>query len=261
METDEFIEVLEREGQLLGEAARIAGTGAPVPSCPAWRVRDLVAHTGVVHRFAARFVAEGLPARVPPPEEPGFDGDALLDWYRDGHRALVRTLTEAPPDVDCFAFLPAPTPLAFWARRQAHETAVHRVDAETAAGAGLSPFDAGFAADGIDELLAGFHSRPRSRVRTEVPYTLRVRTTDTSDVWTVHLTDDVPRTVRDGTGAADCELRGTAADLYLALWNRPPVGTVGTTGDEAVARLWRETSAITFGQPPHRSDQAKATDE
>ena len=29
-------------------------------------------------------------------------------------------------------------PLAFWARRQAHETAVHRVDAESALGAPLS---------------------------------------------------------------------------------------------------------------------------
>ena len=32
----------------------------------------------------------------------------------------------------CFAFLPAPSPLAFWARRQAHETGIHRADVESA---------------------------------------------------------------------------------------------------------------------------------
>lgn len=35
--------------------------------------------------------------------------------------------------VDCWTFLDAPSPLAFWARRQAHETAIHRADAQLAA--------------------------------------------------------------------------------------------------------------------------------
>ena len=42
-----------------------------------------------------------------------------------------------------------------WARRQAHETAIHRYDAESASG-DVNGFDLDFAVDGIDEILVGF---------------------------------------------------------------------------------------------------------
>jgi len=48
-------------------------------------------------------------------------------------------LSAAPPDLRCWTFLPAPSPLAMWARRQAHETTVHRVDAELAAASVAPP--------------------------------------------------------------------------------------------------------------------------
>lgn len=109
----------------------------------------------------------------------------------------------------------------------------------------LGPVDAEFAADGIDELLCGFHAREKSRVRTQEPAVLRVRATDTGDVWTVRLSAQPPRATRgDDGGAADCELSGPAERLYLALWNRLPQSAVTVTGDERLARLWRETSAI-----------------
>lgn len=157
------------------------------------------------------------------------------------------TLSAAPPDLRCWHFLPAPSPLAFWARRQAHETAVHRVDAESARGRALEEIArdiaAGFAADGIDELLRGFHARPKSRVRTDGPRTLRVRATDTADAtWTVRLSAEPPVTERNDEGDADCEVSGPAALLYLSLWNRLPLPAV--TGDAALATLWREKSAV-----------------
>jgi uncharacterized protein (TIGR03083 family) len=120
-----------------------------------------------VHRWATRYVTEGLTERIPLGDEPEGDGAELVAWYREGHRALVKALTDADPALECFAFLPASSPLAFWARRQAHETAIHRVDAESALGADHSPFEPAFAADGIDELLVRFHGRERSRVRMD----------------------------------------------------------------------------------------------
>jgi uncharacterized protein (TIGR03083 family) len=83
---------------------------------------------------------------------PPADDGALVDWFREGHAGLVRRLEAAPPDLACWSFLPAPTPLAFWARRQAHETAIHRADAQGSGGA-VTPFQPAFAADGLDELL------------------------------------------------------------------------------------------------------------
>ncbi|MFJ7998291.1 maleylpyruvate isomerase family mycothiol-dependent enzyme [Streptomyces sp. NPDC096310] len=253
METAEHIRGLAREGRVLADAAAQAGPDAEVPVCPGWRVRDVLRHTGSVHRWATAYVAEGGTVRVPLPAAPDLDGDALVDWFRTGHDQLVTALGAAPADLRCWSFFPAPSPLAFWARRQAHETAVHRADAESALGRDFSPVDAAFAVDGIDELLGHFHARDRSRVRSEVERVLRVRTTDTHDVWTVRITTEPARTARgkatdlDEGGehpAPDCELSGRAEQLWLTLWNRLPLDAVTATGDTSLARLWRETSAV-----------------
>ncbi|MFH8773459.1 maleylpyruvate isomerase family mycothiol-dependent enzyme [Streptomyces sp. NPDC017958] len=246
METAEFLETLDREGRLLAAAAELAGTDAKVPTCPEWQVKDLLRHTGAVHRWATAFVADAHTAPRPLTDGPDLDGAELVAWYRDSHRRLVETLAAAPADLECWTFLPAPSPspLAFWTRRQAHETAVHRYDAEAARGGTASPIATEFAADGIDELLRGFHARPRSRVRTEQPRVLRVRAVDAGAdaVWTVRLSAEPPVASRDGSGEAEAELTGPAAQLYLALWNRMPVPSV--TGDPALAALWREKSGI-----------------
>ncbi|GAA2505824.1 maleylpyruvate isomerase family mycothiol-dependent enzyme [Streptomyces gobitricini] len=248
MEITEHIKYLAYECQLLADAAERSGPAAPVPTCPEWAVRDLLRHTGAVHRWATAFVTERHASYRPFPAEPGLDGAELLDWFREGHGRLVTALTEASGALECWTFLPSPSPRAFWARRQAHETAVHRVDAQAALGAEVAEPAPAFAADGIDELLCGFHAREKSRVRTSEPGVLRVRATDTGDVWTVRLSDQVPRTERTAEGPADCELSGPAAQLYLHLWNRPPAAggatAVTTSGDQRLARLWRETSAI-----------------
>ena len=136
-----YLAALRREGELLAVAAERAGMGAAVPSCPGWAVRDLLRHTGYVHRWATGFVAGGLGRPSGGASEAEIlgqgPGDAELPgWFRESHAALARALSEAPPDLDCWAFLAAPSPLAFWARRPAPETAIHRVDAEQAAAAG-----------------------------------------------------------------------------------------------------------------------------
>ncbi|MFE2046301.1 maleylpyruvate isomerase family mycothiol-dependent enzyme [Streptomyces sp. NPDC059477] len=270
MDTAHFLDTLDAEGRLLATAAERAGTDAAVPTCPDWRVGDLLRHTGTVHRWAAGFIADGIqaPRRLDP--LPALDGPELVAWYRDSHRELVLALTRAAPDTECWAFLPAPSPLAFWRRRQAHETTVHRFDAEAALAAtrggtppptptedrigtpppartttrpaAPSPIAPDFAVDGIDELLRGFHARARSRVRTEKPRVLRVRTSDADAVWTVRLSQEPPAVTRGAAENAECELSGPADLLYLALWNRVPVPQV--SGDPSLARLWRQTSAV-----------------
>ncbi|MYW70475.1 maleylpyruvate isomerase family mycothiol-dependent enzyme [Streptomyces sp. SID8379] len=247
MEIAEHIQVVHAEGQLLADAAERAGADAKVATCPDWQVRDLVRHQGAVHRWATAFVAEGATDPRPMPDvPPGLDGDALFAWFREGHRRLVDTLTNARPDVECFAFLPAPSPLAFWARRQAHETTVHRLDAVSALP--QAPRDEPgriteeFAVDGIDELLRGFHARGRSRVRSDAPRVLRLRATDADVTWTVRITQDPPMTERGASADAECEVSGPAARLYLSLWNRLPFPNV--SGDASLAALWRERSGV-----------------
>ena len=260
-----YIGALRREGELLASAAERAGLGAAVPSCPGWAVRDLLKHTGYVHRWAAGFVSRGLTRPAGGASEQEVlgqgPGDAELPgWFREGHAALVRALSEAPPDLDCWAFLPAPSPLAFWARRQAHETAIHRADAERAAapagpgGARAWPvsgalFEPAFAADGVDELIMGFLAR---NIRREnwpgLDGSLAIRADDgvagCAD-WLVDGTAGAPGVSR-GSGPADCHVTGPAAGLYLTLWNRRPPDGLRVDGDPGFLTRFGHALQITW---------------
>jgi uncharacterized protein (TIGR03083 family) len=268
VDVTEHISALEREGTLLADAANAAGLDAPVPPCPGWQVRDLVRHVAYVHTWAARHVREQLAELIDEAAEDDILGGGppdteLIASYEQGHAALVRTLRDADPGITCATFMPAPSPLAFWARRQAHETAIHRFDAQAAApaapgapGAPAAPaapggeasevspataFDPAFADDGIDELIMGFAVRRRYRLRGEGERSLAVRAADTGGRWHVRLADGHTTVERgDHPTEADCVLEGPASGLYVYLWNRADSAAAGVTatGDPSVLDLW-----------------------
>jgi uncharacterized protein (TIGR03083 family) len=247
VEIGQHIDALAREGAALARAVRKTGLSAEVPTCPEWTVRDLVRHTGYVHRWAATYVRDARTSVLGDEEEdlavgPIPDDAELLSWFGDGHAALVAALRAAPADLDCWHFLRAPSPLAFWARRQAHETAIHRADAEAAAGA-IASVPSEFGVDGIDELLLCFYTRRGGRLRADQPCSLLVRTTDTDDAWTVRIGPG-DAVIRRGAEEADCTLRGPASQLYLALWNRRGHDDLDVRGDRAVLELWRERATV-----------------
>ncbi|MDY0815269.1 maleylpyruvate isomerase family mycothiol-dependent enzyme [Kitasatospora purpeofusca] len=251
MEITAHIDALRREGGLLADAAARTGLDAPVPTCPDWRLRDLLLHTGQVHRWATAHVRDALKAPLDEDGEralliPAPDDAGLVNWFRAGHTALLDALTAAPADLDCWTFMPAPSPLAFWARRQAHETAVHRIDADAAAGTEGPSTDPALALDGIDELLRGFMSRGRTEVRGERPRTVQISATDGPGRWLLTVGPDPLSVALTEDPAADLTLTGPARDLYLLLWNRLPAGTgkVDRAGDETLLDLWRESARI-----------------
>ena len=116
--------------------------------------------------------------------------DDLAGWLGQGCTDLVAALAAAPDDLQCWTFLAAPSPRAMWARRQAHETAVHRVDAQLAAGTPVTRCAPAFAADGIDELLVLFVPRRSSKLRADPPATLAVRCTDVDASWQLRMDPD-----------------------------------------------------------------------
>jgi uncharacterized protein (TIGR03083 family) len=255
-----YIRALRREGELLADAAERAGMGAAVPACSGWRVADLLRHTSYVHRWAAAYVAQQLtdPVDEPPEEEVlrlGPGDEALPGWFREGHAALVRTLGEASPDVNCWTFLNAPSPLAFWARRQAHETAIHRVDAEqAAAGAGHRgtdgpPFEPAFAANGVDELIMGFLARNVRRDSwPELGGDLAIEADDGPGARPAWLVAGRPGAagVSRGSGPADCAVTGPASDLYLLLWNRGSADGLQVAGDPGVLAAFGRVVQVTW---------------
>jgi uncharacterized protein (TIGR03083 family) len=213
--------------------AERAGLRAPVPTTPGWTVRRLVAHQGMVHRWATGQVRH-VSVDASEAEQAGVDAEDPLEWLRDGAIDLVQALVHAPPDLQALVFLAdAPRPRQFWARRQAHETTVHAVDA-LAASLGRLPHaaEAGWigpdvALDGIDELLTGFLPRPSSRLVAPEPVRLVVLPDDADRGWCLDVGPDCRSTTRlrggerlpAGPGEV-LELRGSARALYLTLWNR-----------------------------------------
>jgi len=243
MDVEPLIEHLSEDGDRLAAAADRAGWEAEVPGTE-WTVRQLVIHVGGVHRWAADIIDSARPSGDTAAGQAVGSGppdDELLEWFQNGHAALVQTLRDAPADLDCFAFLPADSPRHFWARRQAHETAIHRADAEAAAG-DVTPFDAPFAQDGIAELLLGFARRRSNGFTT--PATIGLDAAD-GPSWLIttggERTEAAPTADLVGT---DVTVRGLSSDLYLWLWNRPSEAVVD--GDEAVARAWASTVRVTW---------------
>jgi len=239
---------LQEAVRAFGAYAGRAGLEAPVPTCPDWTVLDLVAHQGMVHRWAAALVRGERPENdeVEAYESAGAGSDDPLTWLADGAAELARAVTTAPDDLDAPVFLnDAPPARGFWARRQCHETTIHAVDA-LAASLGRAPrpdevwIDPELAGDGIDELLGGFLTRPRSRLRCDDEAVLVVRPVDVPDWWEVSMGQrpavTTRRTPDEGfAGEPDWELTGSAVELYLRLWNRldPP-------------EEWRRLTAVTW---------------
>lgn len=133
-----------------------------------------------------------------------------------------------------------------WARRQAHETAIHRVDGESALGASGTPFEPSFGADGIDELLVCFVPRRKTGLTSLEPQVLRVTAVDADGDWDVVVGPERVTTQPGGTDRADATVRGEASDLYQALWNRPVSAPLDITGDPELLALFLDRVHVTW---------------
>jgi uncharacterized protein (TIGR03083 family) len=231
-----------------------AGLAAPVPTCPEWTVLDLVAHQGMVHRWAAAIVRGERPEddEVASFERAAHEADDAMRWLRAGAVEVSQAVGHATTGREAFVFLnDAPAPRGFWARRQCHETTIHAVDA-LAASLGRAPraeetwIDPELARDGVDELLGGFLTRPRSRLRCETDALLAVVPDDAHEWWEVSLGPRPAVVTRhaasyDEDTDADWELTGSSVELYLRLWNRADVAETPAGGS------WRHLTAVTWG--------------
>jgi uncharacterized protein (TIGR03083 family) len=227
-----------------------AGLQASVPTTPDWTVRQLIAHQGMVHRWAAAILKGG---RGDPDayEREGRSVSDPVEWLRDGAIELAMAITTAPDDLEALVFLnDAPPAKRFWARRQCHETTMHAVDALSAA-LGRYPKAADtwitdeIALDGIDELLTGFMTREKARLRAEEPITIAVCPEGSERSWVVTVSDspavtEVVAATDEVCATSDVRLEGSPVALYLTLWNRSDE----VAAESDVLDLWREGSQV-----------------
>jgi uncharacterized protein (TIGR03083 family) len=164
-----------------------------------------------------------------------------MRWYAEGLDELLTALTATDPAVAVWTWDPTDRTAGFWRRRMAHETAVHRVDAELAAGS-TRGVQARLAVDGIDEALTLFMGDEPGSELGQRAGTLHLHATDAEGEWlaTVHANALV---VERGHAKADAALRGSASDLLLWLWGRGTLDRLERFGDPSIVARVRELGA------------------
>lgn len=238
MTYEEWLAAIGDQARALAAAARSAGPDTTVPAVPEWTTAKLVKHVGTTHRWAAGNVAAGG-SRVSPkdldlglPEDPA----ALPDWFEAGAAALVAALTDTAPGAPAWSW-GVDQHAGFWARRMAHETAVHRWDAESVAGA-QTPFTAGLAVDGIDERLENLvpsmeFNEAGAAAMAGDGESIHLHATDTDGEWLLRFGPDGFSYSREHA-KGDLAVRGAASDLLLVLIGRRGLDGLEVFGDPGV---------------------------
>jgi uncharacterized protein (TIGR03083 family) len=236
----ELIAAVRREGSGLLAAAAL-GTDAEVPTCPGWTVEDLLHHVAQVYCNAITLVVTRATSR-PEQRPPVPDGEplAVLTELLDD---LVEQLGGVPPDTPVWNWSPnAEHVAAFWARRMAHESAVHRFDAQRAHGV-AEPIGGELAADGIDELIDLMVPRVVERDGATLPDGALVLVGGSDGEWRLRLSEKGIERL-DVAPAGATVVTGTASALLLALCGRIAWDSLQVEGDPDLLRAF--TGAINF---------------
>lgn len=237
----DFAAALRREGTTLVDAAEGAGLDAPVSACPGWDVRRLLQHVAKVHQRTEAVVRTGADTPPRSSEFPRFADDyRLFAQFRTTLDTLCLTLDAADPAGPSWNFTSGPQVNAFWPRRMVHETTVHRVDAERAAGIESTPAPDDQTVDGIDEFVATMLPQTLTlHDDIRLSATVHLHCTDVDGEWMLAFTDGALTVTRDH-GKGDLAVRGPAWGLFLWAWNRaqPAEAGLDVFGDEALLEPW-----------------------
>jgi len=238
----EHLSTLRREGTAMIAAGRRAGLDAPVPTCPDWDVRRLLQHTAKVHQRAEAVVRTA--ASTPPrsSEFPRFaDDNNLFDQCAVTLDRLVTTLEVTDPSTPAWNFTSLPQTVSFWPRRMEHETTIHRVDAERAAGETPSRIDHAHAVDGIDELVGEMMPNVFPHQESDLAATVHLHCTDLPGEWLITFGDGLMVTTRDH-GKGDVAVRGPAMGIFLWAWSRLSIddADLEVFGDAALLTRWSD---------------------
>jgi uncharacterized protein (TIGR03083 family) len=252
METIDFLASLEHESGEMLDIVRRADLDAPVPTCPGWTVRDLVVHTGIVHRHKTATVRDKwIDGQPPRPDEPSGN---IIDWFAEGIDAMLTVFGDVDLAVPTWTWCDHQHDAMWWVRRMAHETLIHRADATIAMGR-TPVVDEMLATDGIEEILVEMMSgAPDWATLTAGSQTIEILTPGgqwmlRTATWSgksprERIYEDEPaiELVKDADepGAV---VAGAAADLDLWLWGRAELPDESVEGDQSLVDLVRSVAA------------------
>lgn len=234
------LDVISAEAALLVASARGQRPERGVPACPGFNLGEVVRHVGSGYRLALEWIRLG--------EEPTAwqkdpaEGQGVLDFVLASASALLEEISDHDPEDPCATWWPARPNYGFWQRRYAHETTVHRMDVQAAAGMTVDPVEDDFALDGIDEVLTLWFSHKLDvlGVRGTRDGSVAIRAGDA--VW---LARSGPagaqawRVSAEEADIADAQVSAEPMTMYRWLWGRLPDSYANPVGDhDAIAQMW-----------------------
>jgi uncharacterized protein (TIGR03083 family) len=244
-----WLAALRAEGAAFHTAVETAAaTGqldAEVPTCPDWTVRQLVFHLAGVYQSLAGHLGRGEASRPERREPEPYEGVDPVVYFDRHYAEVARVLEEADPDLPAWNWAPQAKRAAFWHRRMAVETAVHRWDAQVASGP-AEPIEAKLATDGITEVIDSMLPSGRRRGATEdVRGIVALHAADVGQDWYVRLRGegvallDTDTLLDDDHPHERAQATGTASDLLLGLYGRVPFDVLEVAGDPRLLQALR----------------------
>lgn len=245
--------IVESAGRL-AEVAATVGSREPVPACPPWTMRQLVAHviSGLSGWYTYNLTHGDRPLDLrvswdsqPPLPSGNAERLGYLLRVADEFSALVGSLDL---DAPCYVFQTRRTARA-WVLRAATETAVHVWDAEEVLGE-VTPLPGDRATTSIDETLRymwpGALLIKGDLQGEQVPEEpIGIRATDLDRAWRVGRGGDdfVVDLVDPGGALPATSVTGEAGEIVRWLFGRFPTTSLATTGDPAVIEGWNLSAA------------------
>ncbi len=244
-------------------AADVGVLDRAVPSCPDWRLADLVWHLAEVQDFWS-FILSNEGADPSTYDRATRPDDALLVDFLAARLKRLQVSLQRPDSDSCWSWSPSGGTVAWVRRRQAQEALIHRVDAELTVN-NRSSVDEELAADGIDELMQvmlGADALPNWATFTAAPGLVTLDSD--AKQWTVEICH-VKGTSPEGTELDDRAVRlvnpepdliddqthtvvsGSSAQLLLWLWGRTERTNLTTSGNANRADDLRSIAAEVTG--------------
>jgi uncharacterized protein (TIGR03083 family) len=232
---EQQLDAITTEGSRFWDAIEAGDLQGRVPSCPDWEISALATHLLGVHAGWTELVehptddpTKAFGIETSTTDQP-MDKSALVKHGRETMQRMVDVFGAADQQQPTWTWA-AQQDVAFITRHQVQEAAVHRWDAQTAAGVAVDPISPEVAADAIDEYLT--LGRPAFTAGgPPLPGSVHLHCTDVDGEWFVHPDGRVEPIHAKG----DVALRGSASNLLLALYGRVPADNLDVIGDRAVA--------------------------
>jgi uncharacterized protein (TIGR03083 family) len=240
---EQYLIHLAADYQLL--AAAIPGSPVEVPSCPGWTTDDLAKHMAHVYLGQAFVVETGSQAQNKEHLAPYPRTQNYLEFMSWGFEAITKALDIDRSERPTWSWHHSDQSVDFWFRRMAHETVIHRIDAQQAVGS-VTPIDEALALDGVDEVLDFL---PLMGSWPEVPnvdfgiVSIVASTKGGVKVWDLRFTSEAASVsaASESNVAARLVISGDAEAMDLYLWGRidssdPRISITGE-GEEAFKQL------------------------